>query len=112
MFIVAELPATTSEPNEFIADWITTFESEKIVPCNPAGIPMAITLFNMYGSIFKSERVSFNSSLFSLRYHIISAAYKYSDTTVAIATPATPIEKHITRRRFSNMFNTPEIVRK
>ena len=47
MFIVAELPATTSEPNEFIADWITTFESEKIVPCNPAGIPMARTLFNM-----------------------------------------------------------------
>ena len=49
MFIVAELPATTSDPNEFIADWITTFESEKIVPCNPAGIPMAISLLICMG---------------------------------------------------------------
>ena len=110
-FPAAVFPAMAMAPKEFTEDWISTLEMEKMAPCRPAGRPIL--------AMFRSLSL-WMASLWRSRRHMPSRPIRHFKTmpaeitweiTVAVATPATPILKMITKIRFRITFTTPEIKR-
>ena len=46
MLAAAELPAMTTDPNEFTDDWMMTLEIENMQPWMPAGRPILTMFFS------------------------------------------------------------------
>ena len=101
----------TTDWKEFTADWISTLEIEKRLPCRPAGRPMRIISF----ALFQSTRHSLISRRMTpwvrMRQASTSAMLMTWLTTVAMATPATSIWNRMTRSIFSSTFTSPASIR-
>jgi len=100
------------DPKELIEDWISTLDIEKIAPWNPAGSPIFMICFTLDSVILIFSRHRRYAESERARHCTISTAEMHSDTTVAVATPATPIEKTITKTRFSTTLTAPANSRK
>ena len=112
MLADAEEPAITIFPKEFMDDWMTMLETEKSIPCTPAGIPM-IRMGFIFDMCILSFLISSLKGPFSLmRVPMISDMLTICESTVARATPSTAMPMTMTKNRFRQTLSTPAIRRK
>ena len=105
------MPATTVEPNELTADWMTTLERLNTVLCRPAGRPMSkiwVRAPLWKPSLCRSRwrgPSSFRSRAVTMQAETVWLMM------VASATPATLIWKPMTKTRFRMTLMTPAVAR-
>ncbi len=88
-----------------------TFDSENTMPWMPEGTPMAIMRRRMLRSIAMSRGFRRIAPFSRSRKSVMRPELITFAITVAIATPATPRPKAMTRTRFRITFTVPDIKR-
>ena len=107
----AELPATTMEPKELMEDWMTTLERLNTVLCSPAGRPMSKICFSVPAWKASRRRSSRSVPFSRTSIPVTSSADTVWLMMVASATPATLMEKPMTKTRFSTTLMIPAAAR-
>ncbi len=100
------------EPKELMADWMRTFDREKMLPCRPAGRP----IFRISRTLSETRRTFLNlrrTAPWERESAVrVRAAEMPCAIAVASATPAAPMRNLITNSRFISTLAAPAMDRK
>ena len=110
-FAAAELPETSIASNELTPDCTKRFATANIALCMPDGMPSISTLRQQSASMYAREKRRRHESRRMTRWRTMRNAERYSEMTLAMATPSAAFPQTMTKKRLRMTFSTPAIVR-